>query len=71
MIPGQDCPHTVPGGEMDHSTLLLPEHVSVFSEVPVEIIGPPTPSSADEDGDFIEYLDYDDRNKVRFAVLES
>jgi hypothetical protein len=51
--------------------LLLPEHVSVFGpevngERPVEIIGPTPPTFENED--FIEYLDYDDRNKVIFAI---
>jgi protein AIR1/2 len=65
--------HTPMGGDIGHSKLLLPEHVSVFGagdngEGPVEIIGP-TPNSGDEDEDFIEYLDYDDRNKVGLLVL--
>ena len=56
--------------------LLLPEHVSVFGAPengtePVEIIGPPTPNYENDNEDFIEYLDYDDRNKVRFIVLNS
>lgn len=65
--------HTPTGGDIGRSKLLLPEHVSVFGandsgEGPVEIIGP-TPNSGDEDEDFIEYLDYDDRNKVGLLVL--
>lgn len=55
--------------EVDKPQLLLPEHVSVFGlgesgEGPVEIIRPLTPNTDEED--FIEYLDYDDRNKVSF-----
>jgi hypothetical protein len=43
--------------------LLLPVHVSVFSEaggaIPVEILPPKDPEG--QDYDYIEYLDYDDR----------
>ena len=74
-IPGEKRPDSdcATNNEMDHSKLLLPEHVSVFGvgengAGPVEIIGPPTPKSGDEDEDFIEYLDYDDRNKVIFVL---
>jgi hypothetical protein len=74
-ISAENRPDPAPAGEIDnHSKLLLPEHVSVFGigedgAGRVEIIGPPTPNSDDEEEDFIEYLDYDDRNKVIFVIL--
>ena len=41
----------------DEQKLLLPSHVTVFGDSPVEII-PVAPT--EEDADFIDYLDYDD-----------
>lgn len=59
---------------LEPNKLLLPEHVSVFGlgqsgEGPVEIIGPATPGSKEDEDDFIEYLDYDDRSKVRYSGI--
>jgi len=70
-IPWETPPDTTDMNGEIISDLLLPEHVSVFGpgvdgERPVEIIGPTPPTFEDED--FIEYLDYDDRNKVIFAI---
>ncbi|KAF8639622.1 hypothetical protein AX17_000887 [Amanita inopinata Kibby_2008] len=48
--------------EAQNSRLMLPAHVSVFGDGPVEIIRAPTHEPDEED--YIEYLDYEDR-KVR------
>lgn len=50
----------LPNGEVREApVLLLPSHVSVFGEVPFEILAPSTSETDNED--YIEYLDYDDR----------
>ncbi|TFK75927.1 hypothetical protein BDN72DRAFT_809725 [Pluteus cervinus] len=48
--------------DLEVPKLLLPVHVSVFGDVPVEILRPPEIDGEGED--YIEYLDYDDRKDM-------
>ncbi|KAJ3760091.1 hypothetical protein EV360DRAFT_40561 [Lentinula raphanica] len=64
-------PKVSPLSEKDtpKGTLLLPAHVSVVGSVPVEIIAPDL-----EDQDYVEYLDYGDRDELeipRYFQVES
>ncbi|KAF8076360.1 hypothetical protein FPV67DRAFT_1573553 [Lyophyllum atratum] len=47
--------------EKSNNTLMLPAHVSVFGNAPVEIL-PPTSADSEEE-DYIDYLDFGDRSK--------
>ena len=55
------APSTKHSEKENEKNLLLPSHVAIFGDSPVEII-PVVPT--EEDDDFIDYLDYDDSKVV-------
>ncbi|KAG8218487.1 hypothetical protein J3R82DRAFT_4120 [Butyriboletus roseoflavus] len=65
---------STPESNEDGDRLLLPSHVSIFRDdgpIPAEVLPPPKLSS--DEGEYIEYLDYEDRKApglVRYFEVE-